>query len=210
MPEPVTNPVAARIYDAVTPVGRRWRDPELGYPMLKFIGGWTQGLILVEETVTDDEDGNPGWSAVMNPTTAPMLFLPWLSQFVGIRLKGGETEADLRTKIANVEGLRRGGPQAIKNAVAITLASGNPNNVQLIERHGSAYRLTVSTLSADTPNPTLTQAALAEQVPAGIVWAHGIIVGNTYNDLLNTHATYNEVMTDFASYNAVLADPTHT
>jgi hypothetical protein len=210
MPEPATNPVAERIYDSVAPIGRDYRDPELDYPLLKFIGGWTQGLVLVDAVVSDDEDGNPGWSSVMDPNTAPVMFLPWLSQFVGIRLVGGESEAQLRAKINSVEGLRRGGPQAIKNAVALTLNSQDPANVQLIERHGSAYRLTVSTLAADTPDPVRTAATIRDQTPAGIVWAHGLITGNTWSDLLNTHATWNEVVTDFANWNAVLADPTHT
>lgn len=209
MPQPVTNAIAERIYDATAPVGRDYRDPALDYPMLKFLGGWTTPLMVLEDVIHDTDDG-PGWSAVVDVDRCPVMFLPWLSQFVGIRLSGGETEDQLRARITAVEGLRRGGPQSIKNAVALTLISQDPERVQLIERHGSAYRLTVSTLASDTPSPTTTQAVLREQVPAGIVWAHGLIVGNTYNDLFVTHASYNEVMTDFANYNAVLADPTHT
>ena len=77
-----------------------------------------------------------------------------------------------------------------------------------VERHGSAYRLTVTTVAAQTPSAAQVIADLMEQKPAGIVMVHAMTTGANYNALRDTHADYAEVKSLYANYTEVLSNPT--
>jgi hypothetical protein len=96
--------------------------------------------------------------------------------------------------------------------LSVSATDGDPADasVYIIERHGSPYDLTVATLTAETPNPTLVFRALLEQKPAGLKLTHIVVDGGIYTVLLGAHATYAELVTDFATYDAARTNPAHT
>jgi hypothetical protein len=95
---------------------------------------------------------------------------------------------------------------------SVTATDGDPADAAayIIERHGSPYDLTVATLTAETPEPTLAFRALLEQKPAGLKLTHVVVDGGIYTVLLGAHANYAELVTDFANYDAARANPAHT
>lgn len=198
-PMPSLNPIAVRIYDEVSPIAYGdGLDGDTDYALAQFIEGWTQGMILIESIAKDTDDG-PGWSSVMDPNTAPATFLDWLAQFAGVRFIMGESEISKRTRINAMEGLRRGGPDAIKAAVQRTLTGGK--QVLFNERQGgNAWKLGVATLTSETPSTADTLSAILSQKPAAITLDYTSASANSYLLVRIAWDTYLEVKTGYLSY----------
>lgn len=205
MPEPApANPIAARVRAEIDPYIADW--PEANRTMLlRFIEAYTQPLMVTEAYVRDNGK-RPGYADVMHPDTAPVLWLPWLAQMVGQRLRQGISEADQRTQIKGMQNLRRGSVAAAKSRIGMTLTG--TKKIYFLERYGSAWRTGVTTLTAETPDPAATLRAAAEQKPAGIVLVvTNIAGGNQYTTLAYTHTNYDQVKGLYASYADILTQP---
>lgn len=167
---------------------------------------------VVRDQLIDEASRHPrvavGWSQIVDVTRAPERYLDWLAQFVGVRLSAGMTDAEKRAAIIDQPGFDRGTPQAMIDEVKKTLTG--TQQVLLIERQGSAYHLTVTTWTSETPHPDATEAAILRQKPAGLTFTHGMIDGGTYDDLRDTHTNYDDVETQFTDYDEVRDDPTQT
>lgn len=166
------------------------------------IGGRFQD---VEDIIRDRPTG-PGWSSVMDVDNAPVGWLGWLAQFIGVRLLPGLAEAEQRARIKSTDGFKRGTPRAMVAAAQQYLTGAK--TVYLIERHGSAYRATLATKVSETPTPSLIPPAVQAQKPGGIVLAIQLVTGADYDSYRDTHASYNTAMPNWATYTAMLADPT--
>jgi hypothetical protein len=158
------------------------------------------------EDIIRDTDTHVGWGVVMDADDTPMDWLGWLAQFGGVRLKTGLSDAAQRARVKSTDGMNRGTPSAIVGAAQQSLTA--PKTVYLVERHGSAYRLTVTTVAAQTPSAAQVIADLMEQKPAGIVMVHAMTTGANYNALRDTHADYAEVKSLYVTYAEVLSNPT--
>ncbi len=201
---PVVSPITEEIYAALGPWARQ-DTADARWDLLTMIESF--GVILQEiEDIIRDTDAGPGWSIVMDADRAPVGWIPWGMQFMGVRPRAGLSDAAQRARWKSTDGINRGKPSALVGAAQQYLTGAK--TVYLVERHGSPYRLTVSTVAAETANPTAVLAALMEQKPAGIILVHSLITGANYNALRDTHSSYTAVKAKFATYTEVLSNPT--
>lgn len=197
-PMPVLNSIAARIYEELTPI--TYGDAANGYALAHFVEAWTRPMLTIEEIVRDTDAG-PGWSTVMNPSTAPEVFLNWLAQFVGVKIIPGESVVSTRARITAMDGLRRGGPESMRAAIQRTLTG--TKTVIFNERQGGAWKLGIATFASETPNVTDTLAAILAQKPAGITLTYLTSTGPTYALVIVTYDTYLDVKNAFLTYNGL-------
>jgi len=149
--------------------------------------------------------GRPGWSVVMDPDLIPDKALPWLAQFVGVTIPRGVSEpVIMRQLITSVSGFRRGSPGAMIAAAQVFLTG--QKRVLFREQDGSAYRITVITYAAETPDPVRVLAALQAQKPAGLALFHQVYEGQDYLKLRTDNADYQAVKDNFATYADVRAN----
>lgn len=89
----------------------------------------TLGNVTYEQTYGVDHVGqpnSPGWSQILDIDRCPEYALPWLAQFVGVRLLPGSTLnlVEKQTKITDRSSFQRGTVASIKN-VLTTLANAS-------------------------------------------------------------------------------------
>lgn len=139
--------IAEELYRRLGPWYRAdLQDP--GQPLLALCEAFIGGLQPIEDVIRDT-DTHVGWGKIMDPDAAPAEWLPWLAQFVGVRFTDQIPEAERRALIKDTPGFRRGTPAAIRGAVQALLTGDK--TVYFVERQGSAYGLSVSTLESETP-----------------------------------------------------------
>lgn len=201
---------AGRLYYMLAPVAQL--DPTVGWSLLIYLNGLGVMFQLLDDVVRDSPEG-PGWSVLMDLDRCPASALPWLAQFVGVRIPAGLTEAQQRAWAGSTDGFKRGTRQAMVGAAAATLTGDK--TVVFRERSGDpavkpeyAYFLDVSTYDSQTPNPTATLAALTAQKPGGIILRYAHHPGQDYQSLKDGNASYAVVKTKYPSYDAArLATP---
>ena len=143
------------------------------------------------------------WSAILDVDRCPELVLPWLAQFVGVRLRGDE--ANPRGIIRAEEGFHRGTPAAMMEAGRLVLTGAR--RIGLIERAaGNPYRLRVDTELAETPDPNLLRQAVLSQKPAGITLELTVVEGQRYADVTSSGRTYGQVLSTFGTYERLRRD----
>jgi hypothetical protein len=201
-------PFAARMYRMLLPLTQS--DPSYSWSLLTFVNAATLAYEQVEQWVRDTPEG-PGWSLLLDVNRCPPEALPWLGQFVGVRLLKGATEEQNRERIVATDGFKRGTPAAIKGAAQATL-TGN-RSVFMTERDHDpadtpnyAYYLTVQTYTGQTPNPTATLNAILAQKPGGIVLTYRCTVGQIYDQVRARFATYTALHAAYPDYQAVWTD----
>lgn len=207
MASPVVTDTAIELYQALGPHYRKAeeRGAEIDRWELMELCESIMGRLDPVEIVIRDTDDGPGWSIVMDPDRAPSLWLPWDAQFGGVRVLIGLSDADQRIRIKNTDGMRRGSPGAIVSAAQSVLTGAK--TVYLVERHGSAYRLTVAAKTSETPNLDALTRAVVAQKPGALVMAVVTVVGDDYDTLRDTHTSYDDVLSTYTSYSDILTDP---
>ena len=115
------------------------------------------GLLQVIRDLGFPQNGNPGWSQVLDIDVCPGIALPWLAQFVGINplpvfpASSSEQAYDLqRDYIRSAPGLRRGTPGAII-AEILPLLTGTKTIIFRERPGGFAYRLEIRVYFSETP-----------------------------------------------------------
>ena len=199
---------AERLYDALEPLARY--DDENGWSLLILVNAIGTMFELVEELVRDTAAG-PGWSLLMDVNRCPELALPWLGQFVGVRVLHGSSAEEMRARIISTDGFRRGTRAAMVGAAKATLTG--PRTVVLRERDHDpadtpdyAYYLTAITYVADTPDAAATELALLSQKPAGIVLEHRVVVGQDWQAVRTNNATWQVVENTYPTWATVKLD----
>jgi hypothetical protein len=203
-PPPDLDPesFAEGLYVSLAPLARE--DDAYGWALLILCNAIGQMFQLLDELERDTPEG-PGWSLLVDLNRCPDDALPWLAQFVGVRLLPASTPDDQRARILATDGWRRGTPAALIGSTAATLTG--TQRVTLLERDGGdAYALRVQTLGSETPNPATTYAAIIAQKPAGLVLVYDVMPGQSYTSLEADHASYAAVESDYATYTGALTD----
>lgn len=182
MPRPVVSDTTEEIYAGLGPMTNG--DEDTDWTLLLFVDSVGRLLHDVELLARDTEDV-PGWSSILDPDAAPVVYLPWLAQFVGVSWAATPTEANQRLRIANREGQARGTLAALIAAVQSTL--DEPKQVTVDERYlDDAYRLRVVTYTSQTPDSDATLAAILRQKPAGIVLEYDVVDADSIDALVGT------------------------
>lgn len=196
-PRPATTPFQEDLYGQLG----AWKDADFGkWDLLHYCGAIASMFDQIEKYARDDGDF-PGWSILLDPDRCPVEALPFLAQFVGVRLPSTLTEQQQRDRIKGTDGFKRGTPGAIMDAARIHL-TGN-KTVFMRERDGGAYNLTVVTYVSETPDSAAVLAALIEQKPAGIILTYQTVAGATYLLIRVSYPTYSAVLAAFATYNGL-------
>lgn len=181
--------LAEALYDALTPLN----DPDPDGALQTWCEQFCAPVERIWERLAETED-QPGWAVLFDADNCPAYALPWLAQFVGVRIEDQWSEQEIRDAIKTPTGWKRGTPAAMITAAAATLTGAK--SVGFIERSGGdAYALAVRTLTSETPDPAGTEAAIRRQKPIGIILDYQAIAGQTYLD----------VDADFSSYTALEA-----
>lgn len=209
-PRPTVSASAEEAYAALGPWSRvdteRGLSGEGNWELLVLVESFGGRLQVIEDIVRDDDAGNPGYSLIVDADRAPLDWIPWGMQLNGVRPRAGLAEAEQRARWKATDGFKRGSPGAIVGAAQQYLTG--TKTVYLVERHGSRYRYTVTTIAAETPDPASVLAALKEQKPYGFTMSHAMTTGANYNALRDTHSDYNEVKALYSTYNEILSNPT--
>lgn len=184
-----------RLYDRLEPW---WMgDEKRGYPLRDYCYAIGEMFGEVEALAREDGAGNPPWSAVLDVDRIPAKNLPWLAQLAGVELIQGLSEADTRAFIKAASGRARGTRDSIVAAAQVFLTG--TKFVDVIERDGSPYRLTVVTHDDETPDPLKVEKAIRTVKPAGIVLNYAL-ANLTYSALDTAYGTYAAQDTAFVSY----------
>jgi Phage tail protein (Tail_P2_I) len=74
-----------------------------------------QVFAIVADQGSPDEPASyqAGWSTLLDPSTCPTAFLPYLAQFIGASVPPGTEDATARAIIRSEQGFQRGTPGAI-------------------------------------------------------------------------------------------------
>jgi len=192
---------AARLYASLAPLAEY--DPSTSWSLLILCNAIGIPFQLVEEWVRDTPEG-PGWSLLLDLDRCPDEALPWLAQFVGVRLLPDSTPDDQRHRIASTDGFRRGTPAAMRGAAQATLTGGR--SVVFRERYGDPYVLDVLTYTSQTPDPAATERALISQKPGGIVLTYRTADGQDWQSVKDRFATWADVKATYATWADVRDD----
>jgi hypothetical protein len=165
MARPATTSLGEAIYARLGPVAAN--DEALGWPLLTFVQGLAEMGREVEELVRPDDPARRAWDPLLDVDLSPDWNLPYLGQFVGVRVTPGATPAQARAQIKAEGGFKRGTVAALREAVRATLTG--TQFVDVIERDGDPWHITVTTRSAETPSPAVSLAAAMGQKAAGLI-----------------------------------------
>lgn len=217
MSRPVVSRVAEDAYEALEPGGFTTHDAELGWPLLHYVAALVWPIVLVDEWAATDETvvdrdvlsgpGHPGWSLLLDVDRAPDEALPWLGQFVGVRLPPGESDPVVqREMIRATPGWKRGTREALTAAVQRTLTG--ERRVIVRERYDGvrtdpAYQLRVTTIADETPDPDATRAAILEHKPAGVMLDFEALPSADYQSVIDNYADYAELEATVDDYEAL-------
>jgi hypothetical protein len=191
----VTSAVAARVLDALGDAFRKHAGPVLD-PLVD--------ALAAPIADTDDRlvDTERGWAAAFDLDQTPDP--AWLGAAIGSPVPPGLTVEQARTYIRDRPYWRRGTPAAIKAAAASLLAGFT--RVDLIERDGSPWRLTLRVYAPGVPagvSEADIAAAVAPQKPVGIVLTVEIVGGASFAHMTAGHGP---TFADYASAFPTFAD----
>jgi P2-related tail formation protein len=133
------------------------------------------------------------WTIVFDVDNCPDYALPYLAQYVGVRIIQGSSVASQRQQIRRPTRQDRGTVYAIREAV-MALLTGN-KSVVVRERDGlshadNAWRLTVITLTSETPDVQAVHDAIVSVKPAGIVLNYENVLGQDWDSVDRRYATW--------------------
>lgn len=218
------TPTAQELYDRLGP----WKQADDG-TLAALVASLADQWDSVAQIVSDSDDG-PGWSAALDVDRCPSWLLPWLGQWVGVRVPAGADADTMRSAIRNEAGFARGTLVALQAAAAKYLKPGY--TIQILERTDDAYTLTahgyISWLLGDSyaelsaAYPTYTDlggafatydlfskstaaltSALQDAKPAGLVLTVDIQTSAHYSDLTSGWSTYTALTAEFPTYDVM-------
>lgn len=137
------------------------------------------GLLLRAFEAMVDEGGGP--SPLGDPDRIDPGALPWLGQFVGVRVTEGSPPAQQAAEIWRAAGLRRGTIPAMREAVQAHLTGSR--QVKIYEHYGgNPYRIRVEVLASEVVDAAAAEAAARSQKPGGLVMEWGVVTQPTWDD----------------------------
>jgi hypothetical protein len=184
--------------------------PVVNDDMKTYVGAICNGMFQeIDDYASDGDEGEQGWSILVDLNRIPDKGLDWLAQFKGVSFPPGLTPAQKRQQILLTSGWLRGTTGAMA-AAPLPYLTGS-KTVILRERDPAAcpsipaYGLTVITRTSETPDSAAVLRALIAQKPAGIILNYVVLAGQDYLILYNGGATtYANVFSTYATYAGVV------
>lgn len=200
MPEPAASDAARELYAALEPAFTAG-DEDRDFLTLKICMAICAGSIdRLRSYLIDDVTNLPAWAVIFDPERCPAEALPYLAQFSGAILMPEMDEAARRAAIEVPEAFSRGRLASLE-AVAKRRLTGT-KFVQVDERvGGNSWRLRVTTIEAETPEPEQSEAdILRYQKPVGVVLFFNKVIPWTWKELREEKATWKVVREEFATW----------
>lgn len=200
MTVPASTPFADEVYEKLEPVARG--DDQRGYPLLVFMVCLSQ-LWGKPEEVLRSTGGYPAGSQALDIDRCPAWLLPWLGQFVGVRVRTGLTEPESRAQVADEQGFRRGRTSTLVAAIQATLDPASSRYVFVEERlGGDAARIRVTVRPSQVLDASATAAAAEAAKLGGLLLTLLVVASMTYGEWETAWAgqTYANVESAFATY----------
>lgn len=159
--------------------------PNGGYPLKKWVAGLTEQLGQIE-AVIDAADYEPADSRELDsqadsqltdPDTAPVQWLPWVGQLVGVQVNTLLSEAEQRDQVRGAVSGFSGGTKKALIAAAQSALTGT-RHVELYDHSinnphdgGGEWDVLVVTRTNETPSPAAVLQAIADKraKPAGVL-----------------------------------------
>lgn len=198
--------VGTRVYDTLEPVAGS--DASYNWPLLAY----SSGLALPSEEVADlaetGDNGEVGWSVLLDIDRVPDKGIGWLAQLVGVRLNPDLDAMTQRARVRETDGWNRGTLGAMAGAAHQYLTGAQ--HVILRERFNPAdpdvdhaYHLQVITYTSETPDSAKVLAALMAQKPAGIILHYDTLDGQDFETLYLDNPDFQGVYTTYATFQGV-------
>lgn len=203
MTAPAVSPLAEQVYASLWPLAD---DDEIqGWALLLLVSLCAQPFAEVDQLVGDTDDG-PGWSILFDLDRCPGKWLDFPAATVGARPAEGLDDDQRRAHIRDAGGVQRGTPEALKAEAALHLTG--TKHVVLYERDGGAWRDTLITYTAETPDPAAVLAAVTAPAvkPIGRKITHLVYPGWTLDQMeaaYSTPSTLSDLEAAFATLNAL-------
>jgi hypothetical protein len=174
-------------------------DEAQGFALRKFCESLCAPMQSVYDLVRERE-GQAGWAIVFDVDNCPAYALPYLAQYVGVQITPEMSEEQIRDEIREPTGWKRGQPESIRIAARRTLTGEDPL-VILRARTPEVGRTFVRTLTANTPDPTRTEAVIRAALPAWEVLDYAAIEGVVFDDLTGSEfTTFEDVAAAFPTF----------
>jgi P2-related tail formation protein len=128
---------------------------------------------IAEETGSEGEAGwVPAYGKLLNPSTCPAKYLPWLGQFAGVEVPKTMTGAEARELVMHEPGLERGTRQAVEGAIRRIIGKTEPFMIQeRTEANGSEGAYHFNVLVKPGKSSTALKQAIEEQKPGGVMFS---------------------------------------
>jgi hypothetical protein len=183
MARPVVTPTTEIAHASMGPWARA--DADTDWQLLRFLEAALRPLDTLEQIARDTPDGDPGWSSVLDVDRAPVGWVEWLGQMVGVTMPPGLADAEQRDAVRDASGWRRGTLGAITAAAQLLLTG--TKRATVVERYGAnPYALYVATYAGQTADPTAVEASIRLVKPGGITLTYEVIAGLMIDDLVGT------------------------
>lgn len=196
---------AQDVLDALAPM--LYAEVSTGDALTDYVTGLSLPFELVE-TWASDTDTHIGWSLLLDVDRCPVEALPWLAQIVGLKLNTGLSVADQRQQIHDAPNWKRGTPGAMRAAPAPYLTGAK--TVILRERYDGSgndapYYIEAITYTAETPNPTIVEAAIRSQKAGGIILTYVTASGPDLQFVKDNYATLQTIKDTFLTLGGLKA-----
>jgi len=205
------NPIGLELYSSLAPLVDTWGDPEED---LKLYCNAIAAMIQpVDDIAKDGENGEPGWSQVLDAQRAKDDWLFWLGQFVGYvvpqkaaTISQSDWSLRERQRLVTRSTYRRGTIAILREVIQEHL--NPPQTVIIQERVGTAHVISVWVYASQiaTSAALVQTAALAEKA-AGLVMNFTVLSGTTYTLLAASNTSYTVLAGKHTSYTSVATNP---
>lgn len=203
MTRPVVHAAAEQVYRLLPDFMRSADELEaIDYTALRYVAGASVGLEKAADflTLVDPDTSVTGTCELVNADACPRPYLGWLGWLVGIDVSQ-IADPFVRIAVGNAAATqRRGSKGSIRDVVQRTLTGSKSCRVYWNLSGAQPYKLTIITLTAQTPDSVVTLEAALTEKPAGLDLELQTVDGSTYAEIAANFADYAEVAATFSTY----------
>lgn len=185
---------AERVHDNLGPALHAAAGGDGPQLLIDLVDALTAGVERSDQLTTETPGG---WLAAFDLATTPEP--AWLGNLTGTQVPGGLTLEQQRAYVLQRPSWRRGTLRALRQAALAYLTGAQ--HLEVVERDGSPWRLTVRVFAAEISDQAALRAALLEQKPVGIVLNLDIRLGASFEHMRTQHGpTFTSARAQFPTF----------